>query len=99
MKMIAVIAKIKAKEGKAEEIIQLFRDIVPKVRQEEGTLYYTLNREPAKPDVLVVMERYRDRDALKVHSKTPHFLEMFQKMGPFVDGAPELSILDEIIAL
>ena len=97
--MIAVIAKIKAKEGKAEEIVQLFKEIIPQVRQEEGTLFYTLNRDPSNPNLLVVIERYRDRDALKVHSKTPNFLEMSRKMGPFLEGGLELSVLDEIISI
>jgi len=97
--MIAVIAKIKAKEGKAEEIVQLFKEIIPQVRQEEGTLFYTLNRDPSNPNLLVVIERYRDRDALKVHSKTPYFLEMSRKMGPFLEGGLELSVLDEIISI
>jgi quinol monooxygenase YgiN len=97
--MIGVVAKFKVKEGKADEVIKLFEEIVPHVRQEEGTLFYTLNRDTANPNILIVMERYRDKDALRVHSKTPHFLAMFPKIGPLLEENPELSILEELVSI
>ena len=40
--MVALIAKMKIKEGKIEEATELFRDLVPKVAAEEGTVAYAV---------------------------------------------------------
>jgi quinol monooxygenase YgiN len=97
--MIGLVAKLKVKEGKMEEFIALFQGLITHVRKEEGTLFYTLNRDKANPNTLVVMERYRDKEALKTHSTSPHFIEASGKFGAFLDGPPELSMLDEIASI
>lgn len=97
--MIAIVAKFKVKEGKVDDVIKAFEVMIPHVHKEEGTLYYTLNRDNANPNALVVMERYRDRDALRTHAKTPHFVELSQKFGELLEGNPEISILEEILSI
>ncbi|MCP4665545.1 MAG: antibiotic biosynthesis monooxygenase [Deltaproteobacteria bacterium] len=97
--MIGVIAKIPVKEGKVEEVIALLKEMVAHVAKEEGTLAYSLNRDPANPDTIVIMERYRDKAALDAHSSTPHFKELFSKMPAFLGGKPEIAILEEIASI
>jgi quinol monooxygenase YgiN len=97
--MVALIAKMKIKEGKMEEAIELFRGLVPKVGEEEGTVAYAVCRDKANPDLLVVIERYRDREAIQAHSSTPHFKEFSAALIPLLDGKMELSVLDEILSI
>ncbi len=97
--MVGLIAKLKIKEGKMEEVIQLFKELIPYVRKEEGTLSYTLNRDGAHPDLLIVMERYRDMAALQAHSASPQFADFVVKSGPLMDGSLEMSILEEIVSI
>jgi quinol monooxygenase YgiN len=97
--MIGLIAKLKIKEGKVDEVIEMFRGLIANVRKEEGTLFYTVNRDSADPNTLVVMERYRDKDARRAHSKTPYLIEFFQKVGPLLEGNPEIAVLDEILSI
>ena len=97
--MIGLIAKLKIKDGKVDEVIQMFQGLIVDVRTEEGTLFYTVNRDTANPDTLVVMERYRDKDARRAHSKTPYIIEFFQKVGPLLEGNPEIAVLDEILSI
>lgn len=94
--MVGLIAKLKIKEGKVEEAIRLFQELIPHVRKEEGTLFYTLNRDSANPNLLIVMERYRDMAALQVHATTPQFADFVVKSGPLMDGSFEMTILEEI---
>jgi quinol monooxygenase YgiN len=94
--MISVIAKIPIKEGKVEEAIDAFKELMVPVAKEEGTLSYTLNRAQSNPNTLVVMERYQDKAALDIHSSTPYFKAFFAKSREFIGGKPEITVLEEI---
>ena len=94
--MVAVVAKIKVKEGKADELAQLLKDILPSVKNEEGTLYYTVNKDRADPNLVVVIEKYKDDAAFQAHSTTPYLAELFAKSMPLVEGDMELMIMDEV---
>jgi quinol monooxygenase YgiN len=94
--MIAVIAKLSIKEDKVDEAVALISDLVTQVAQEKDTLAYSMNREKQNPNVVVMIERYRDMAALKAHSGTPYFKVFFDKIGPFLSTKPEITILDEI---
>ncbi len=97
--MVAIIAKMKLKEGNVDEAIKLFEAVVPKVREEEGTLAYGICRDKANPNVLVVIERYRDMEAIQAHSSSAHFKEFSRAIGPILDGKPEISVLEEVVSI
>lgn len=97
--MISVIAKIPVKEEKRDEAIGAFRQLIAEVAKEEGTLSYTLNVSKQAPNTLVVMERYKDKEALKAHSSTPHFQSFFAKAGELFAGSPEITILNELASI
>ena len=94
--MISVIAKIPIKEGKVEEAILAFKELMVQVAKEEGTLAYTMNRAKSNPNTLVIMERYKDKAALDAHSSTPYFKEFFAKSAAFIGGRPEIAVMEEI---
>ena len=94
--MLSVIAKLPIKEGKMEEIIQAFKELMVQVAKEEGTVAYTINRSQATPNTLVVMERYKDKSALDAHSSSPHFKAFLPKSGALMAGRPEITVLEEI---
>ena len=97
--MIAVIAKIPIKEDKFNEAVEAFKLLVAEVAKEEGTLYYTLNVSKDAPQTIVVMERYRDKEAFKLHSSTSHFNAFFAKAGEWMAGKPEITILQELASI
>jgi quinol monooxygenase YgiN len=94
--MISVIAKLPIKEGKVEEAITAVKELMIQVAREEGTLMYTLNRDQSNPNMLVIMERYKDKAAFDVHSSTPHFKAFFAKSKAFMGGRPEITLMEEI---
>jgi quinol monooxygenase YgiN len=95
-KMLGIIAKLPIKEGKMEEAIQAFKDLMVQVAKEEGTLSYTLNKAQSNPNTLIIMERYKDKAALDAHSSTPYFKAFFAQSGAFIGGKPEIIRLEEI---
>jgi quinol monooxygenase YgiN len=97
--MLALIAKIPVKEEKRAEAIEAFKALIAEVAQEEGTLSYTLNVSPNDPNTLVVLERYRDQEALNHHSSTPHFKAFSAKAREFFAGRPEITLLEELASI
>jgi len=94
--MISVIAKLPMKEGKVEEAIAAVKELMVHVAREEGTVLYTLNRDQSNPNILVIMERYKDKAAFDVHSSTPHFKAFFAKSKAFMGGRPEITLMEEL---
>ena len=94
--MIGVIAKLSIKEGKTGEAINLIKDLMASVAEEEGTLSYTMNQDKADPNTIVIMERYKDKAALEYHSSSPGFKSFFEKIGGLLAGKPEISVMEEI---
>ncbi len=94
--MISLIARLTIKEGSENEAIDLFRELMKHVAEEEGTLYYTLNRGKKNPAELVVIERYRDKSALEHHSDTTHFKAFNGKIAGLLAAKPVLEVMEEI---
>ena len=96
---MVIVAKLKAKNGEEAKVEEALRGMVLKVQQEEGTLAYTLHRSQKDASQFLFYEKYRDGQALKAHSSTPYFKELFATLGPLLDGAPEIEMYDEIAQL
>jgi len=94
--MITVIAKLPIKEGKMDEVLGELKVLMAEVTKEEGTVLYSLNSEKAKPNTLVLVEQYKDKDAFNFHSSTPHFKEFFTKSAAFIGENPEIVVMKEI---
>jgi quinol monooxygenase YgiN len=92
-----VVAKLKAKTGEEAKMEEALRDMVGKVAQEQGTLTYTLHRAQNDPNVFLFYEKYADGAALKTHSSTPYFKELFGALKSLLDGAPEIEMYDELV--
>lgn len=94
--MISVVAKIHVQEDKLDLVVEAFKGLMEDVAKEEGTLMYTMNRDPSAPNTLVILERYKDRAAFDAHCATPHFKAFFHKAGALLSGKPEIAVMEEI---
>lgn len=91
--MIGLIARIKPKAGSEADLEKVMKELVAKVRENEpGCELYTLSRD--EQGRFVMLEIYRDEDALKAHGSSDHFRSLGKQMGPFMDGAPEIERLE-----
>ena len=69
-----------AKEGKEEEVAELFRQLTGPSRKEPGCLMYVVHTQNGKPRDFFIYEQYKDQAALDAHRASPHFQEIAQ--GP-----------------
>ena len=70
-----VAATWTAKEGEAQRVLDVIRELTPLSRAEEGNLYYQAQVNPAEPGVFFLYEQYVDEAAYEAHKATPHFQE------------------------
>jgi len=96
--MIVVVAVLKAQKGKEKEMEDALKDMIPKVKDEKGTLSYILHRAAGAPDTFLFYEKYEDQKAFDYHSTTPHIQELFGKIGPLLAAEPSIEIYEEIAA-
>jgi len=97
--MLIVVAVMKAQAGKEEEMEKALKDMIPKVESEEGTIAYTLHRMKKQPQKFLMYEKYKDKDALNLHSSTPYFGELFGKIAPLLDGDPVVEVYEELASI
>jgi quinol monooxygenase YgiN len=94
--MIVVAAKLKAVEGKGDELEREFRKLVPKVLKDPGAITYAVHRKADAPNEFLVYEKYESPDALKFHGSTEHFKEFSRAIASLLEGRPEVGIYNEL---
>ncbi len=91
--MIVLLAFITAHPEKRESLLEAMLENLPMVLAEDGCIEYrpTIDREGssriqtlAGPDTVVVVEKWRDRDALKAHMNAAHMVRYAEKVAPLV---------------
>ena len=91
--MIIVLATIELHAGKRANFLAEFRQIVPKVRAENGCIEYFPAIDvasglpvqgPARDDTVVVVEKWESIPALEAHLIAPHMMEYRPKVKEFV---------------
>lgn len=91
--MIHVVAIITAKPGQRENILEAFRANIPAVRAEDGCIEYgpTIDAEGLGSfqtrfggDTFVVIEKWRDAQALKAHAAAPHMAAYAAKVKDMI---------------
>jgi quinol monooxygenase YgiN len=94
--MVVLTAVIKIVVGKGEEFESEFRKLAPKVRKDPGAITYVLHRHVEKSNQYFVYEKYKDDEALRYHSSTPHFQKFFENITPMMAGPLEADLYQEV---
>lgn len=79
--MIHVIATIEVVPGARDRFLAAFHELVPHVLAEDGCIEYGPTVDvlgqigaqiPYRPDIVTIVEKWRDVDALEAHRVAPH---------------------------
>ena len=92
--MIHVIATIQTAPGRQDDFLAAFSELVPDVRSEVGCIEYVpvvdlaspVSSQPAREDVVTVVEKWDSIDALVNHLKAPHMLRYRDRVKDIVAG-------------
>src|SRR6266498_6060298 len=102
--MLHVLATVELAAGKRDEYLTHFARVAPQVRAEDGCLEYGAAVDvptpiavqvPPRPDVVVVVEKWRDLPALQAHLQAPHMAEYRRRIAGLVKGV-SLQILQPV---
>jgi quinol monooxygenase YgiN len=102
--MVHVIATIELAPGVRERFLAEFQRIVPDVRAEDGCIEYGAAvdcptsipaQPPIRPDIVVVVEKWRDVGALEAHLAAPHMTAYRGRVTDLVTSV-ELQVLDPV---
>lgn len=90
--MISVIAKATAQDGKRDELVAAFQELMDHVENEEGTLTYILVTDDQDENTVWFYEEYHDGDALAAHGASEAMKEIGPKLGAVLAGRPEVRV-------
>ena len=102
--MIHVVATIEVAAGKRDDFLKGFHQLAPQVREEDGCIEYgpTIDFETnieaqgdARPDTVIVMEKWESIEALEAHLIAPHMVEFRGRVKELVSSI-QLQVLQPV---
>jgi len=91
--LIHVVAEIRLRPGTLHRFLPEFTQVVPLVRAEDGCIEYSgaidypsgVGAQSAvRPDLVTVIEKWRDAAALEAHGRAPHMDAYRARVKDFV---------------
>ncbi len=92
---VVVVATILPVPEHRAAVIDILRQTVGQVHDEDGCELYSLNEAP---DRLIMIEKWASRQALDVHAAGPGLAALGPKLAGKVSGAPEVIVLQAVPA-
>ena len=93
---VALIAKLTAKAGQRDALVDALQPLLDAVQGEEGTLVYVLHLDDREADVVWFYELYTGSDALKAHSTSDTMTAAIPKLGEVLEGGIEMHRLTPV---
>jgi quinol monooxygenase YgiN len=98
MPKIALIAKLTAAEGKADELRATLASLIDAATEEAGLEVYAAHSDGSDPDVVWFYELYAGDEALDVHGRGERMKPAMKALGSLMAGRPEVHKLSPIVA-
>jgi quinol monooxygenase YgiN len=92
---VVVVATITPKDGLLDEVVEVFRQKIPEVHNEEGCLLYALHRSK---DKIVMVERWETPEALGAHGKGATMASINAGLKGKVAGPPDIVVTEAVPA-
>lgn len=91
-------ARIFVKADKVNEFIQAAREIVDSSNTEAGCLSYTLYQDPYDNTRFIIVELWKDQQAIDIHFEKSYFKAFGEKTNDWMEKPSEVQIFDVIAA-
>jgi quinol monooxygenase YgiN len=93
---VRVIVLINAKEGKKQELLDLFMPLVNPPRKREGNVTYTFNESIEDPNELLFDEVWESKEAYDKHYHNQESVDLRTKVQDLVSKPIEFKLYAEI---
>jgi len=87
---LRVIAKVKARPGKGNELLSVLSSLVEPTRKEPGCISYTLLQNNEDPTDFALVEEWQSSTALQSHFAAKHFKDALVKLPNLVAVEPDI---------
>jgi quinol monooxygenase YgiN len=94
--VLTVIAYLKAKPGKADELQAALQMLLVPTRREPGCLEYTLHVDTDDDSLFCFYERWSGPDEHAANLKTPHLQAFIERIPKLVDGGIDARLLRQV---
>lgn len=79
--VIIIHAHLFVKPAYTEDFLKAAQPLVAASQAEEGNISYELFRHTTNPGEFIVVEEWKDLEAIDFHNQTPHFTGFFAQAG------------------
>lgn len=94
--MYTIMAKLTARQGKEEALVEAIKGLTKTTREEKGCVTYIPHIVANNAAEIIIFEQYVDEAALQFHAQSPHFKAVFEKRGDELMSKPlEVTVLNE----
>ena len=87
---LRVIAKVKARPGKVNELLSVLNSLVEPTRKEPGCISYKLLQNNEDPTDFALIEEWQSSKVLQSHFATKHFKDALVKLPNLVAAEPDI---------
>jgi quinol monooxygenase YgiN len=95
----AVVAEVRAKPGKEDELREVTLPLVAKVRGEPNNLLYFLHEDREAPGHFIFYEIFASQADFAAHNATPHVQAWFARLPELADGGVKVIRMAPLEAL
>lgn len=83
--MVNIVVKKIIKEGKIDEAIKLYEELVSASQREEGCIQYNLYQDNNDESILFIIEEWENEEVLEKHNASEHFTKLVPMIAQLVD--------------
>lgn len=94
--MIEVVSKMYAKDGRVEELISKFKEMIEPTKKEKGYLLYEMYQDQKNLSVLIVLEQWETQEDFDNHCISDHFNRIVPQMLECMERASEVNICNKV---
>ena len=94
--MIIINAKLKIDANKREDYLKLMKELVINSRKEDGNLFYHHYEDVTEKNVFVVVENYKDEQAVQAHNQSEHFKVFSDNISQYLIEEPQIDVSQPI---
>ncbi|GGG92784.1 antibiotic biosynthesis monooxygenase [Staphylococcus pragensis] len=92
--MIIINAKLKVNEDYRDDYLDLMKKLVESSRQEEGNTFYSHYEDVDERNSFVVVENYKDQQAVETHNHLEHFRVFSENIGKYITEEPVIDVAE-----
>ncbi|MBI9077362.1 MAG: antibiotic biosynthesis monooxygenase [Desulfatibacillum sp.] len=89
---VKVVAHLKVKEDKIQELQDVLTRAIPATREENGCLQYDLCQNTADPTQFTFLEEWENNECLGAHLSAPAFKVLSGKLADLLAAAPDIRV-------